>query len=80
MDVVVEDEVVVEIKSVSGLLPIHASQLFTYLKLSGRTVGLLINFNTSPLKRGIKRVVNHYEGPSPVPPLLRPSALKQEVH
>jgi GxxExxY protein len=79
MDVVVEDDVVIEIKAVSSLLPIHSSQLFTYLKLSGKKVGLLINFNVSVLRRGLKRVVSHYTGPIPSSPLLRPSALKKEA-
>lgn len=58
MDVVVEDRVVVEIKSVEKLLPLHEAQLLTYLKLSGKQVGLLFNFNVPALKSGMKRLVN----------------------
>jgi len=61
LDVVVENKLVVELKSVDMLAPIHEAQLLTYLKLSGLTVGLLINFNVPVLRRGIKRIVNHYE-------------------
>ena len=79
MDLVVEDAVVVEIKAVSELLPIHAAQLTTYLRLSDKKVGLLINFDVAVLKQGLKRVVNHYEGASLKTPLLRVSALKEKV-
>jgi GxxExxY protein len=58
MDLVVEDSVIVEIKSIEELLPIHVAQLLTYLRASGKSVGLLINFNVAVLKRGLKRVVN----------------------
>ncbi len=60
MDLVVEDSVVVELKAIDSLLPIHLAQLLTYLKLSGMSVGLLLNFNEPVLKKGIKRLVNHY--------------------
>jgi len=80
MDVVVEDSVVVEIKAVSELLPVHAAQLTTYLRLSNKRVGLLINFDVAVLKKGLKRVVNHYSGPPLESPLLRVSAIKEEVH
>ena len=55
-----EDKLIVELKTVQVLLPIHEAQLLTYLKLSGLAVGLLINFNVPVLRRGIKRIVNHY--------------------
>lgn len=58
LDLLVEDVVVVEIKAVQGLEPIHRAQLLTYLRLSGMTTGLLINFNEETLTRGVKRVVN----------------------
>lgn len=58
MDMVVEDAVVLELKTVDQLLPIHSAQLLTYLKLSGKKVGLLINFNETVLKNGLKRVAN----------------------
>jgi GxxExxY protein len=57
IDLVVEREVVLELKAVEALLPVHEAQLLTYLKLSGKRVGLLINFNTPLLSRGIKRMV-----------------------
>lgn len=55
LDLLVEEQVIVELKSVDTLLPIHEAQLLTYLKLSGKRVGLLINFNVALLKDGIKR-------------------------
>jgi GxxExxY protein len=57
IDVVVNDEVIVELKSVERTLPVHEAQLLTYLKLSGKKVGLLINFNSSLLTQGIIRRV-----------------------
>lgn len=60
LDLLVEDEVIVEIKSVDTLLPIHKAQLMSYLKLSGCPVGLLINFNVQLLKSGIVRLVNQF--------------------
>lgn len=59
-DLVVEQLVVVELKSVGALLPIHESQVLNYLKLSKLQVGLLINFNVPVLKQGIKRIVNNF--------------------
>jgi GxxExxY protein len=61
MDILVEDAIVLELKTVDQLLPIHAAQLLTYLKLSGKQVGLLLNFNEPILKKGIKRLVNHFK-------------------
>ena len=60
LDLLVEDQVIVEIKSVDTLLPIHKAQLMSYLKLSGCQVGLLINFNVQLLKSGIVRLVNQF--------------------
>jgi len=60
LDLVVEDEVLVELKSVEKLLPIHEAQLITYLKMGGYRVGLLINFNVELLKHGIRRKKNGY--------------------
>ena len=57
VDVLVEDKIVVEIKSVQSLLPVHKAQLLTYLKLTGKTVGLLLNFNVRKMTEGIKRMV-----------------------
>jgi GxxExxY protein len=56
LDLVVENKVIVEIKSVSNFSPIHEAQLLSYLKLSGREIGLLINFNVKILKNGIRRI------------------------
>jgi GxxExxY protein len=57
MDIVVEDRLLLELKSMERLLPIHEAQLITYLKLSGLKTGLLMNFNTQLMKDGIKRKV-----------------------
>ena len=59
-DIIAENKVIVEIKSVEALAPVHHKQLLTYLKLTNLTVGLLINFNEALLKNGIKRIVNNY--------------------
>ena len=59
VDLIVENKVIVEIKSVECLNPIHSVQLLTYLKLSNCKLGLLLNFNVLHLKDGIKRVVNN---------------------
>ena len=58
IDLLVDDAVILEIKSVDSLAPIHQAQLLSYLKLSGCEVGLLINFNVKLLKQGIVRMVN----------------------
>lgn len=58
VDLLVEDEIIVEVKSVANLVPIHEAQLLTYLRLSQRRIGLLINFHTAHLRDGIKRMVN----------------------
>jgi GxxExxY protein len=58
IDLLAEDLVVVEIKSVEAVSPVHHAQIISYLKLSGKSVGLLINFNVVRLKDGIKRFVN----------------------
>jgi len=62
IDLLVEDTVIVELKSVKEILPIHKKQLFTYLRLANKPVGLLINFNNSLLKDGITRIVNSPKG------------------
>jgi GxxExxY protein len=61
---VVENEIVIELKVVESLLKIHEAQVLTYLKLSGKTAGLLINFQVPVLKDGIKRIVNNYKDSS----------------
>ena len=58
LDLMVEDLVIVELKSVERVLPLHEVQLLSYLKLSNTRVGLLINFNVTRLKHGIKRSAN----------------------
>ena len=58
VDLLVEGIVVVELKSVERLLPIHSTQILTYLKLNGLKVGLLINFNAQKIKDGIRRFIN----------------------
>ena len=57
MDIVVERELVVEVKAVERLMPIHEAQMLTYLRLSGHKVGLLMNFNSVVLKDGLRRFV-----------------------
>ncbi|HOY59882.1 MAG TPA: GxxExxY protein [Verrucomicrobiota bacterium] len=57
IDVLVEDSLIVELKAVEALEPIHEAQLLTYLRLSGRHVGLLINFHVPILKQGLRRMV-----------------------
>jgi len=58
-DLIVEQSVVVEIKSIETIAPVHPKVLLTYLRLSDNRVGLIINFNEVVLKNGIKRVVNN---------------------
>jgi GxxExxY protein len=58
IDLLVENLVIVELKSVNGISPVHQAQIISYLKLSGHSLGLLINFNVAHLKDGIKRFVN----------------------
>ncbi len=57
LDFVIEDKVIVELKAIEALHPIHQAQLLTYLKLTGYRIGLLINFHVALLKNGIKRMV-----------------------
>lgn len=64
MDLLVEDAVVLELKTVDELLPIHTAQLLTYLRLSHKKVGLLLNFHAPILTKGIKRLVNNFQEPS----------------
>jgi GxxExxY protein len=56
LDLLVEDKVIVELKAVEALLPVHQAQVLTYLKLSGKRLGFLINFNVSLIRNGIKRI------------------------
>ena len=69
LDMLVENKIIVEIKAVDTLLPIHEVQLVTYLKLTRKALGLLINFNVPVLKDGIKRKINavtEYNGIKPI--------------
>ena len=61
LDVVVENKIILELKACKQIEDIHKAQLLTYLKLSGLSLGLLLNFNTAVLNRGIMRVVNDFE-------------------
>ena len=61
IDLIVEDKIVLEIKSVERLLDVHTAQVLTYLKLTNNKLGLLINFNEHLLKDGIIRVVNNFK-------------------
>jgi GxxExxY protein len=60
-DLIVESKVVVEIKSIEAIAPVHKKQLLTYLRLTDKRLGLLINFNVDLIKNGIARVVNRLE-------------------
>ncbi len=64
VDILVKNLVVVEIKAVDAILPVHQAQVLTYLRLGGWVVGLLINFNVPLLKKGICRLVNGLKEPS----------------
>jgi GxxExxY protein len=57
LDLVVEDLIIVELKAVEQLLPVHQAQLLTYLRLSNRKLGFLLNFNVPLMKHGIKRII-----------------------
>jgi GxxExxY protein len=61
LDLVVEKAIVLELKSCEEIEPIHKAQLLTYLKLSGLSLGLILNFNTTLMRDGIVRVVNRFE-------------------
>ena len=61
IDLLVNDKVVIELKSVEALTDVHRAQVITYLKLGGYKLGLLINFNVALLKHGIERIVNNLE-------------------
>lgn len=63
LDLLVENLVIVELKAVQALLPIHEAQLLSYLRLGHKEVGLLINFHVVHLRDGIKRMVNNYQRP-----------------
>jgi len=60
LDLLVEDELIVEIKAVEKILPVHLAQLLSYLRLTDRRLGLLLNFNAPRLVQGLRRVVNKF--------------------
>lgn len=60
VDILLEEEIIIEIKAVEQLLPVHKAQLLSYMKLTGKRMGFLINFNVVLLKEGFKRMVNNY--------------------
>lgn len=61
LDLLVEDSIIIEVKAIDKLLPIHQAQLLSYLKLSGKQLGFLMNFNVVRLKDGLRRVVNNFQ-------------------
>ncbi|MGO9688870.1 MAG: GxxExxY protein [Syntrophobacteraceae bacterium] len=71
VDLLVEGCVVVELKSVETLAPVHSKQVLTYIRLLNLPVGLLINFGAATMKEGLQRVVNNYRPSSSAPPRLR---------
>ena len=60
LDLLVNDLIIIELKAVEQLIPIHTAQLLTYLKLSQKSLGFLVNFNTPLIKHGIKRIANNH--------------------
>jgi GxxExxY protein len=66
IDILVERQIIVEVKAVEKLLPVHVAQLLAYLKLTGCPLGLILNFNCTRLADGIKRVINTAEHAGPV--------------
>jgi iron complex transport system substrate-binding protein len=69
IDLLVDDRLIVEVKSVDKLAPVHAKQVLTYLRLTKQPVGLLINFGGETLKEGVRRLVNNYNPSAPSAPL-----------
>ena len=81
LDLLVEDSVIVEVKALEQVLAVHPAQLLTYLKATGKPVGLLINFNVPILANGVKRMVNKYQDSSlRVPQRLGVSAGEGQPH
>ena len=73
LDLLIDNNIVLEIKSIEAVLPLHKAQLLSYLRLTKRQLGLLVNFNTSHLKQGLHRVVNTHKNNActsspPLPP------------
>jgi GxxExxY protein len=61
VDILIEEKIIVEVKAIDQVLPVHLAQMLSYLRISGCKVGLLINFNEKLLKHGIHRIVNNLE-------------------
>jgi len=61
VDVLVEEEFIIELKSVEVILPIHKAQLISYIKLAGKRIGFLVNFNVPLLKNGFHRIIHGYD-------------------
>jgi GxxExxY protein len=59
IDILVENEIIIELKAIEGILPVHEAQIISYLKLSNKRLGFLVNFNVPLLKNGFKRFVNN---------------------
>jgi len=81
IDLLVEGSLLLEIKSVESLAPVHGKQLLTYLRLTQQPVGLLLNFSGATMKEGIRRVVNDYRSPhdSSASPRLRVNQSNGEI-
>ena len=77
-DLLVDGRVIVELKSVERLAPVHSKQVLTYLRLTNLTVGLLINFGAATLKEGLHRIVNNL--PPSASPRLRVNQSKEDAH
>ena len=60
IDILVENEIIIEIKSLESLLPVHEAQIISYLKLANKRLGFLVNFNSALLKHGFRRFVNNF--------------------
>ncbi len=60
IDILVENEIILELKSVESILPVHSAQIISYLKLADKRLGFLLNFNVPTIKEGIKRFVNNF--------------------
>ena len=60
IDILVEDEIIIEIKAVENLLPVHEAQIISYLKLADKRLGFLVNFNVPLIKQGFRRFVNNF--------------------
>ena len=71
LDMLVENTVIVELKAIEKIQPIHVAQLLTYLKLQNLELGLLLNFNLTTMREGIKRVVNNFHHSASSAPLRR---------